>query len=125
MSINDAFDLFSISWKIWQASYWMELMVLVTLEYQTKIWLLFVSWTAEALAAQVTEEHLSKGLVYPPFSNIRKISASISAAVAEKAYELGIYVYIFGRIFTWVVWWILPMSLVHLVIYDVVRSISA
>lgn len=47
--------------------------------------------TARALAAQVTQEHLDDGLVYPPFQSIRKISANIAAAVADKAYELGIY----------------------------------
>lgn len=45
--------------------------------------------TAEALAQQVTQEHFEKGLIYPPFSNIRKISAHIAAKVAAKAYELG------------------------------------
>ncbi|GLJ30718.1 hypothetical protein SUGI_0608850 [Cryptomeria japonica] len=45
---------------------------------------------AEALANQVTEEHLGKGLIYPPFRSIRKISAHIAAAVATKAYELGL-----------------------------------
>lgn len=45
---------------------------------------------ARALAAQVTKEHLSKGLIYPPFKNIRKISANIAAAVADKAFELGL-----------------------------------
>lgn len=45
--------------------------------------------TAEALASQVTEENYEKGLIYPPFTSIRKISANIAAKVAEKAYELG------------------------------------
>jgi malate dehydrogenase (oxaloacetate-decarboxylating)(NADP+) len=45
---------------------------------------------AEALAKQVTEEHLEKGLIYPPFRSIRKISAHIAARVAEKSYELGL-----------------------------------
>lgn len=45
--------------------------------------------TAEALAAQVTEEHYAKGMIYPPFADIRKISAHIAASVAAKAYELG------------------------------------
>ncbi|XP_021907741.1 NADP-dependent malic enzyme-like [Carica papaya] len=45
---------------------------------------------SEALAAQVTEENFEKGLIYPPFSNIRKISAHIAAKVAAKAYELGL-----------------------------------
>lgn len=44
---------------------------------------------AQALAAQVTQENFDKGLIYPPFSNIRKISAQIAANVAAKAYELG------------------------------------
>lgn len=45
--------------------------------------------TAEALAAEVTEENYAKGLIYPPFTKIRKISAHIAANVAAKAYELG------------------------------------
>ncbi|KAJ4829742.1 hypothetical protein Tsubulata_020755, partial [Turnera subulata] len=45
---------------------------------------------SEALAAQVTEEHFDKGMTYPPFSQIRKISANIAAKVAAKAYELGV-----------------------------------
>nr|KJB18587.1 hypothetical protein B456_003G061800 [Gossypium raimondii] len=45
---------------------------------------------AEALAAQVTQENFDKGLIYPPFKNIRQISANIAANVAAKAYELGL-----------------------------------
>ncbi|KAL0558432.1 hypothetical protein IC582_003004 [Cucumis melo] len=45
---------------------------------------------SEALAAQVSEENYDKGLIYPPFTNIRKISANIAANVAAKAYELGL-----------------------------------
>ncbi|OAY27230.1 NADP-dependent malic enzyme [Manihot esculenta] len=45
---------------------------------------------SEALAAQVSEENYANGLIYPPFSNIRKISANIAAKVAAKAYELGL-----------------------------------
>lgn len=45
---------------------------------------------AEALANHVTEEHLEQGLIYPPFRNIRNISAQIAAGVATKAYELGL-----------------------------------
>ncbi|KAJ8641045.1 hypothetical protein MRB53_017739 [Persea americana] len=45
---------------------------------------------SEALAGQVTQENFDKGLIYPPFSNIRKISAHIAANVAAKAYELGL-----------------------------------
>ncbi|XVF74511.1 hypothetical protein PTKIN_Ptkin13bG0116100 [Pterospermum kingtungense] len=45
---------------------------------------------SEALAAQVTQENFDRGLIYPPFKNIRKISAHIAANVAAKAYELGL-----------------------------------
>ncbi|KAG2728965.1 hypothetical protein I3760_01G228400 [Carya illinoinensis] len=45
---------------------------------------------SEALAAQVSEENFAKGLIFPPFTNIRKISAHIAAKVAAKAYELGL-----------------------------------
>ncbi|PKU80014.1 NADP-dependent malic enzyme isoform X2 [Dendrobium catenatum] len=45
---------------------------------------------SEALAQQVTQENLDEGLIYPPFKNIRKISAQIAANVAAKAYELGL-----------------------------------
>ncbi|CAA0829186.1 NADP-dependent malic enzyme 4- chloroplastic [Striga hermonthica] len=45
---------------------------------------------SEALAGQVTQEHYDKGMIYPPFSSIRKISAHIAANVAAKAYELGL-----------------------------------
>lgn len=45
---------------------------------------------SEALASQVTEDDYAKGLIYPPFTNIRKISANIAAKVAAKAYELGL-----------------------------------
>ena len=45
--------------------------------------------SAEALASQVSQEDFDKGLIYPPFTNIRKISAHIAASVAAKAYELG------------------------------------
>ncbi|XP_020096981.1 NADP-dependent malic enzyme-like [Ananas comosus] len=45
---------------------------------------------SEALAQEVTQENFDKGLIYPPFTNIRKISAHIAAKVAAKAYELGL-----------------------------------
>ncbi|KAL8157840.1 hypothetical protein AgCh_002524 [Apium graveolens] len=44
---------------------------------------------SEALACQVTNEHYDKGMTFPPFSNIRTISANIAAKVAAKAYDLG------------------------------------
>lgn len=47
------------------------------------------SFSAEALANQVTQEHYDKGMIYPPLTRIRKISAHIAANVAAKAYELG------------------------------------
>ncbi|XP_028080061.1 NADP-dependent malic enzyme-like [Camellia sinensis] len=46
--------------------------------------------TTEALAEQVKNKNLDKGLIYPPFCNIRKISGYIAANVAAKAYELGL-----------------------------------
>lgn len=45
---------------------------------------------SEGLASQVTDENFAKGIIYPPFSCIRKISAHIAASVADKAYELGL-----------------------------------
>nr|XP_018684864.1 PREDICTED: NADP-dependent malic enzyme-like isoform X2 [Musa acuminata subsp. malaccensis] len=45
---------------------------------------------SEALAQQVTQENFDKGLIYPPFKSIRKISAHIAASVAAKVYELGL-----------------------------------
>eukprot|EP00271_Cylindrocystis_brebissonii_P015062 TRINITY_DN36_c0_g1_i2.p1 TRINITY_DN36_c0_g1~~TRINITY_DN36_c0_g1_i2.p1 ORF type:complete len:661 (+),score=139.93 TRINITY_DN36_c0_g1_i2:118-2100(+) len=45
---------------------------------------------AAALASHVTQENLDHGLLYPPFKNIRKISASLGVAVAKRAYELGL-----------------------------------
>jgi malate dehydrogenase (oxaloacetate-decarboxylating)(NADP+) len=47
--------------------------------------------TAETLAAQATQENFDKGSIFPPFTNIRKISALIAASVAAKAYELGMF----------------------------------
>ncbi|XP_074331441.1 NADP-dependent malic enzyme-like [Apium graveolens] len=45
---------------------------------------------SEALACQVTQEHYDKGMTFPPFSNIRTISANIAVKVAAKAYDLGL-----------------------------------
>nr|CAB3475931.1 unnamed protein product [Digitaria exilis] len=45
---------------------------------------------SEALADQANEENFSKGSIFPPFTTVRKISAQIAAAVAAKAYELGL-----------------------------------
>lgn len=58
-------------------------------EWRESLMFVFSFWTAEALACQVTQEHYDKGMTFPPFSNIRKISANIAAKVAAKAYDLG------------------------------------
>ncbi|KAI3914223.1 hypothetical protein MKW92_012213, partial [Papaver armeniacum] len=44
--------------------------------------------SSKALAGQVSQENFDKGLIYPPFTNIRKISAHIATNVDAKAYEL-------------------------------------
>ncbi|MFH1679510.1 MAG: NAD-dependent malic enzyme [Candidatus Eisenbacteria bacterium] len=44
---------------------------------------------AKALAKTVTGDDLAFGLVYPPLTRIREVSAAIAAAVAEIAYEKG------------------------------------
>jgi len=45
---------------------------------------------ARALAQQVEEEDLERGLIYPPLTEIREVSAAIAAAVAEVAYRRGL-----------------------------------
>ncbi len=45
---------------------------------------------AEALAAQVTENDLSLGRMYPSLTRIREVSVEIAAAVAEVAFETGL-----------------------------------
>jgi len=42
---------------------------------------------AKALASEVSEDDLAQGIVYPPISRIRELSATIAAAVAEVAYR--------------------------------------
>jgi malate dehydrogenase (oxaloacetate-decarboxylating)(NADP+) len=42
---------------------------------------------AKTLADQVSEADLEKGLIYPPLTKIREVSAAIAKAVAEVAYE--------------------------------------
>jgi len=45
---------------------------------------------AHALAQQVSESDLEQGLIYPPLTEIRGVSAAIAAAVAEVAYQRGL-----------------------------------
>ena len=45
--------------------------------------------TVRTLGEKVTEDDLDGGLIYPPFRNIRKISAVIAAGVSGTAYDLG------------------------------------
>ena len=45
---------------------------------------------AASLAAQVSEEQLGFGSLYPPLGGIRTVSLNIAVAVAEEAYALGI-----------------------------------
>ena len=42
---------------------------------------------ARTLAAQVTQDDLDQGSIYPPLKNIRSVSAHIAAAVADVAYR--------------------------------------
>jgi malate dehydrogenase (oxaloacetate-decarboxylating)(NADP+) len=45
---------------------------------------------AQALAQQASESDLERGLIYPPLTAIREVSAAIAAAVAELAYQRGL-----------------------------------
>lgn len=46
--------------------------------------------SARVLAEMVTEDDLHDAAVYPPISDIRKVSFAIAVAVAEKAWEQGL-----------------------------------
>ncbi|XP_043921928.1 NADP-dependent malic enzyme isoform X2 [Protopterus annectens] len=46
--------------------------------------------TAEAIAEQVTDEHLAEGRLYPPLSSIRDISVKLAVKIAAYAYEKNI-----------------------------------
>jgi len=45
---------------------------------------------AKALARQVSESDLERGLIYPPLTAIREVSAAIATAVVEVAYKRGL-----------------------------------
>lgn len=45
---------------------------------------------SKALADYVSKEQLAAGLLYPPLTEIRNISAHIAAAVISKAVEEGV-----------------------------------
>lgn len=45
---------------------------------------------AKALAQRVSESDLEQGLIYPPLTEIREVSAAIAVAVAEVAYQRGL-----------------------------------
>jgi malate dehydrogenase (oxaloacetate-decarboxylating)(NADP+) len=45
---------------------------------------------ARALAQHVSESDLERGLIYPPLTAIREVSAAIAVAVAEVAYRQGL-----------------------------------
>jgi malate dehydrogenase (oxaloacetate-decarboxylating)(NADP+) len=45
---------------------------------------------AHTLAELVEEKEILKGSLYPPLTDIRKISLAIAENIAEKAYELGL-----------------------------------
>ncbi len=45
---------------------------------------------AKSLASQVTEDDLALGRMYPPLSDIRKVSAKIATAVAKLAFDIGL-----------------------------------
>lgn len=45
---------------------------------------------ARTLAAEVSDEDLAHGSVYPPLKSIREVSLKIATSVANEAYELGL-----------------------------------
>ena len=49
-----------------------------------------ITRAADALAGQITEDELARGLLYPDVSRLREISAVSAAAVCEEAYARGL-----------------------------------
>jgi len=45
---------------------------------------------AQTLAGMVSQQDLDAGSVYPPLTNIRKVSLAIAVAVAEQAWAQGL-----------------------------------
>lgn len=46
--------------------------------------------SARTLADMVSAENLETATLFPPLSDIRKVSLNIAVSVAEKAYEQGL-----------------------------------
>ncbi|XP_064265668.1 NADP-dependent malic enzyme, mitochondrial isoform X4 [Passer domesticus] len=46
--------------------------------------------TAEAIAAEVTEQHLAEGRLYPPLDTIREVSLKIAVKIVDWAYKHGL-----------------------------------
>ncbi|NWT26956.1 MAON protein, partial [Cardinalis cardinalis] len=46
--------------------------------------------TAETIAAEVTEQHLAEGRLYPPLDSIREVSLKIAVKIADWAYKHGL-----------------------------------
>ncbi|TRZ19265.1 hypothetical protein HGM15179_007821, partial [Zosterops borbonicus] len=46
--------------------------------------------TAETIAAEVTEQHLAEGRLYPPLGSIREVSLKIAVKIVDWAYKQGL-----------------------------------
>ncbi|NXP90865.1 MAON protein, partial [Passerina amoena] len=46
--------------------------------------------TAETIAAEVTEQHLAEGRLYPPLDSIREVSLKIAVKIVDWAYKHGL-----------------------------------
>ncbi len=47
-------------------------------------------WAAKALASQVTEDMVSRGIIYPPISKIREVATEIAIDVATHIFDNGL-----------------------------------